>query len=210
MNGIRNTYLYVCGSQRLLDIRHIYTSAGLIGLSCFITIYNILIFIKGHLTGTVTCILPNGKSFTLIDIGLNEQFCYVRSGLHRRTNHRRSQRTVIATGTNPFLLQCFKGTMKWLNVSPTMHYLNIVHIHIDHTELMSYFSPSASPFQTRDTWTTPSCQTSSLWSRATSSTLTRSFWWTRLIGSGRCSPTSSQRAVNPSLRSTTFAIRYFR
>ena len=32
MNGIRNTYLYVCGSQRLLDIRRIYTSAGLIGL----------------------------------------------------------------------------------------------------------------------------------------------------------------------------------
>ena len=29
MNGIRNTYLYVCGSQRLLDIRRIYTSAGL-------------------------------------------------------------------------------------------------------------------------------------------------------------------------------------
>ena len=33
MDGIRNTYLYVCGSQRLLDIRRIYTSAGLIGLS---------------------------------------------------------------------------------------------------------------------------------------------------------------------------------
>ena len=33
MNGIRNTYLYVCGSQRLLDIRRIYTSAGLIGLN---------------------------------------------------------------------------------------------------------------------------------------------------------------------------------
>ena len=32
MNGIRNTYLYVCGSQRLLNIRRIYTSAGLIGL----------------------------------------------------------------------------------------------------------------------------------------------------------------------------------
>ena len=30
MNGIRNTYLYVCGSQRLLNIRRIYTSAGLI------------------------------------------------------------------------------------------------------------------------------------------------------------------------------------
>ena len=29
MNGIRNTYLYVCGSQRLLDIRRIYPSAGL-------------------------------------------------------------------------------------------------------------------------------------------------------------------------------------
>ena len=33
MNGIRNTYLYVCGSQRLLNIRRIYTSAGLIGLT---------------------------------------------------------------------------------------------------------------------------------------------------------------------------------
>ena len=33
MNGIRNTYLYVCGSQRLLNIRRIYTSAGLIGLN---------------------------------------------------------------------------------------------------------------------------------------------------------------------------------
>ena len=32
MNGIRNTYLFVCGSQRLLNIRRIYTSAGLIGL----------------------------------------------------------------------------------------------------------------------------------------------------------------------------------
>ena len=32
MNGIRNTYLYVCGSQRLLNIRRIYMSAGLIGL----------------------------------------------------------------------------------------------------------------------------------------------------------------------------------
>ena len=35
MNGIRNTYLYVCGSQRLLDIRRIYTSAGLKRLSPF-------------------------------------------------------------------------------------------------------------------------------------------------------------------------------
>ncbi len=33
MNGIRNTYSYVCGPQRLLDIRRIYTSAGLIGLT---------------------------------------------------------------------------------------------------------------------------------------------------------------------------------
>ena len=32
MHGIRNTYLYVCKSQRLLDFRRIYTSAGLIGL----------------------------------------------------------------------------------------------------------------------------------------------------------------------------------
>ena len=31
MNGIQNTYLYVCGSQRLLNIRRIYMSAGLIG-----------------------------------------------------------------------------------------------------------------------------------------------------------------------------------
>ena len=35
MHGIRNTYLHVCGSQRLLDIRrtyiYIYTSAGLNG-----------------------------------------------------------------------------------------------------------------------------------------------------------------------------------
>ena len=42
MNGIRNTYLYVCGSQRLLDIRRIYTSAGLIGLSVQITDFNYL------------------------------------------------------------------------------------------------------------------------------------------------------------------------
>ena len=33
MNGIRNTYLYVCGSHRLLNIRRMYTSAGLIGLN---------------------------------------------------------------------------------------------------------------------------------------------------------------------------------
>ena len=41
MNGIRNTYLYVCGSQRLLNIRRIYTSAGLIGLIVFRKIYTI-------------------------------------------------------------------------------------------------------------------------------------------------------------------------
>ena len=29
MNGIRKTYLYVYGSQRLLDIRRVYQSAGL-------------------------------------------------------------------------------------------------------------------------------------------------------------------------------------
>ena len=29
MNGIRKTYLYVYGSQRILDIRRVYQSAGL-------------------------------------------------------------------------------------------------------------------------------------------------------------------------------------
>ena len=34
MNGIRKTYLYVYGSQRLLDIRRVYLSAGLKRLKC--------------------------------------------------------------------------------------------------------------------------------------------------------------------------------
>ena len=49
MNGIRNTYLYVCGSQRLLDIRRIYPSAGLKRLNHILLVNAQNSFIFGNL-----------------------------------------------------------------------------------------------------------------------------------------------------------------
>ena len=48
MNGIRNTYLYVCGSQRLLDIRRIYTSAGLKRLRAFFGTHYVTVLTWGE------------------------------------------------------------------------------------------------------------------------------------------------------------------
>ena len=67
MNGIRNTYLYVCGSQRLLDIRRIYTSAGLIGLKLHDNDYLFLVPpTPVHIFGLSTFRCPS-NSFVVFD-----------------------------------------------------------------------------------------------------------------------------------------------
>ncbi len=45
--------------------------------------------------GNSFTVLDIGRnSFTVLDIGLNEPFCCIKSGLHKRTNHRRSRQAV--------------------------------------------------------------------------------------------------------------------
>ena len=57
MNGIRNTYLYVCGSQRLLNIRRIYTSAGLIGLRLMVGLKHVTAAVCKALVGVTIVLL---------------------------------------------------------------------------------------------------------------------------------------------------------
>ena len=61
---------------------------------------------KSNLIGKVTGILLNGNSCTLIDIGLNVQFCYVRCGLHKTNQSQPSLRTLTDSSLGPTSVSC--------------------------------------------------------------------------------------------------------